>query len=120
MDKIRINNLKFFTKNGVLPEERKLGQQIEIDIEMQLPLAAAGKSDDVNQTVSYAEVNDLIAAHVKRHSYDLMEGLAAGILDEIAHIYGTQLRKIIIRIRKYSVPMPGLFDNIEIEMEREL
>ncbi|NRC78611.1 dihydroneopterin aldolase, partial [Enterococcus faecalis] len=27
---------------------------------------------------------------------------------------------IIIKIRKYSVPMPGLFDNIEIEMEREV
>ncbi|MGH2251983.1 dihydroneopterin aldolase, partial [Enterococcus faecalis] len=24
------------------------------------------------------------------------------------------------KIRKYSVPMPGLFDNIEIEMERQV
>ena len=35
MDKIRINNLKFFTKNGVLAEEKRLGQQVEIDLEMQ-------------------------------------------------------------------------------------
>ena len=34
MDKIRINNLKFFTKNGVLAEEKRLGQQVEIDLEM--------------------------------------------------------------------------------------
>ena len=29
MDKIRINNLKFFTKNGVLAEEKRLGQQVD-------------------------------------------------------------------------------------------
>ena len=68
MDKIRINNLKFFTKNGVLAEEKRLGQQ----------------------------------------------------LDDISADYQEQLNKIIIKIRKYSVPMPGLFDNIEIEMEREV
>jgi len=111
MDKIRINNLKFFTKNGVLAEEKRLGQQVEIDLEMQLSLAEAGRTDDVTQTVNYAEVN---------HSYDLIEGLASAILDDISADYQEQLNKIIIKIRKYSVPMPGLFDNIEIEMEREV
>ena len=114
MDKIRINNLKFFTKNGVLAEEKRLGQQVEIDLEMQLSLAEAGRTDDVTQTVNYAEVNELIAQRVNNHSYDLIEGLASAILDQ------EQLNKIIIKIRKYSVPMPGLFDNIEIEMEREV
>ena len=52
MDKIRINNLKFFTKNGVLAEEKRLGQQVEIDLEMQLSLAEAGRTDDVTQTVN--------------------------------------------------------------------
>ncbi|RWZ91885.1 dihydroneopterin aldolase, partial [Escherichia coli] len=42
------------------------------------------------------------------------------ILDDISADYQEQLNKIIIKIRKYSVPMPGLFDNIEIEMEREV
>ncbi len=120
MDKIRINTLKFFTKNGVLAEEKRLGQQVEIDLEMQLSLAEAGRTDDVTQTVNYAEVNELIAQRVNNHSYDLIEGLASAILDDISADYQEQLNKIIIKIRKYSVPMPGLFDNIEIEMEREV
>ena len=111
---------KFFTKNGVLAEEKRLGQQVEIDLEMQLSLAEAGRTDDVTQTVNYAEVNELIAQRVNNHSYDLIEGLASAILDDISADYQEQLNKIIIKIRKYSVPMPGLFDNIEIEMEREV
>ncbi|MHC5248369.1 dihydroneopterin aldolase [Enterococcus sp. LJL90] len=118
MGKIRINNLKYFTKNGVLKEERVLGQQIEIDVELRLDLTAAGKSDDVADTVSYAEINDLIAKRVTTSSYNLMEGLAAAILDDIQKDFDSRLTSVLLRIRKYSVPMPGLFDNIEIEMER--
>lgn len=120
MGKIRINNLKFYTKNGVLKEERILGQQLEIDVELTMDLTKAGKTDDVADTVNYAEVNDQIAARLEKDSFNLIEAVASAILDDIEKNHGQKLQKAMIRIRKYSVPMPGIFDNIEIEMEREL
>lgn len=120
MGKIRINNLKFYTKNGVLKEERILGQQLEIDVELTMDLTKAGKIDDVADTVNYAEVNDQIAARLEKDSFDLIEAVASAILDDIEKNHGQKLQKAMVRIRKYSVPMPGIFDNIEIEMEREL
>ncbi|MEI5995066.1 dihydroneopterin aldolase [Candidatus Enterococcus mansonii] len=119
MGKIRINNMKFYTKNGVLPEERILGQQLEVDVELRLPLKQAGKTDDVNDTVSYAEVNDKINERLTNHSYNLIEAVASAILDDIEVEHGEKLESALVRVRKYSVPMPGLFDNIEIEMDRE-
>lgn len=82
-----------------MAEEKRLGQQVEIDLEMQLSLAEAGRTDDVTQTVNYAEVNELIAQRVNNHSYDLIEGLASAILDDISADYQEQLNKIIIKIR---------------------
>ncbi|MDT2753726.1 dihydroneopterin aldolase [Enterococcus pseudoavium] len=120
MGKIRINNLKFYTKNGVLKEERILGQQLEIDVELTMDLTKAGKTDDVADTVNYAEVNDQIAARLEKDSFNLIEAVASAILDDIEKNHGQKLQKAMVRIRKYSVPMPGIFDNIEIEMEREL
>lgn len=120
MGKIRINNLKFFTKNGVLKEERILGQQLEVDVELTMDLTKAGKTDNVEDTVSYAEVNDKIAERLAQDSFDLIEAVASAILDDIELIHGKKLEKALVRIRKYSVPMPGIFDNIEIEMEREM
>lgn len=120
MGKIRINNLKFFTKNGVLKEERVLGQQLEVDVELTMDITKAGKTDDVADTVSYAEVNEQIALRLQRDSFDLIEAVASAILDDIEAVHGEKLQKAMIRIRKYSVPMPGIFDNIEIEMEREM
>ncbi|OJG92768.1 dihydroneopterin aldolase [Enterococcus silesiacus] len=119
LGKIRINNMKFYTKNGVLPEERILGQQLEVDVELRLSLDQAGKSDDVNDTVSYAEVNDQIAERLTTHSYNLIEAVASAILDDIEAEHGKKLESALVRVRKYSVPMPGIFDNIEIEMERD-
>lgn len=119
MDKIRIKNLRFYTYNGVLPEEKKLGQQIALDIEMQTSLKKAGQSDDVADTVSYAEVTEKVSELVQSKSFDLMEALVSAILDVIEENFGGQLTKAIVKVRKYSVPMPGNFDHIEIEMERE-
>ncbi|HFC9134996.1 dihydroneopterin aldolase [Enterococcus faecium] len=120
MGKIRINNLKFYTKNGVLKEERLLGQQLEIDLELVLNLAKAGKTDNVIDTIDYSEINIMISDIIENHSYHLIEALASAILDSIEINYKGKITKSIVRIRKYSVPMPGIFDNVEIEMEREL
>ena len=102
-----------------MAEEKRLGQQVEIDLEMQLSLAEAGRTDDVTQTVNYAEVNELIAQRVNNHSYDLIEGLASAILDDISADYQEQLKKLSLKLENIVCRCPP-FDNIEIEMEREV
>lgn len=118
MDCIRINNQKFFTKNGVLPEEKILGQQLEVDIELRLDLSTAGKTDDVADTVNYAAVNEKISQTITTHSFNLIEAVASAILDDIEADFGAQLDSALVRVRKYGVPMPGAFDNVEVQLER--
>lgn len=119
MGKIRIQNLRFFTYNGVLPEERKLGQPIAVDLELILPLSDAGKSDDLTQTVSYAEVTEKVSALIEEKTFLLMESVAYNILELLEENYGKILRGAKIKVRKLSVPMAGIYDYIEIEMDRE-
>lgn len=119
MDKIRINNIKFWTYNGVLSEEQKLGQPIAIDLELRLDLSISGKSDDLTQTVNYAEVFQMIMELVKSRNFQLIEALAHTILDEIGQRWQEQLHSALICVHKHYVPMPGIFDDVEIEMEKE-
>lgn len=119
MGKIRIQNLRFFTYNGVLPEERKLGQPIAVDLELILPLSDAGKSDDLTQTVSYAEVTEKVSALIEEKTFLLMESVAYNILELLEENYGKILRGAKVKVRKLSVPMSGIYDHIEIEMDRE-
>jgi dihydroneopterin aldolase len=115
---IRINNLKFHTFNGVFPEERKNGQQLAIDVALNYPIEEKVQHDDLDETISYADVNETIDKFVHTHSYKLIESLANELLKVLLKGFPTATQ-ITIKIRKYSVPMPGIFDNVEIEVAGE-
>jgi dihydroneopterin aldolase len=119
MDKIRINNMKFWTYSGVLPEEQKLGQPIAIDLELRLDLSISGRKDDLTKTINYAEVHQMIVELVNSHRFQLMEALAYRILNKIGKRWKRQLHSALICVHKKYVPMSGIFDDIEIEMEKE-
>lgn len=115
MGVIRIHNLRFHTFNGVLPEERKNGQQLAIDVALTYPIETKVHHDDLNETISYADVRTIIDAFVHSHSYKLIESLANELLSTLLTEYRMATR-IELKIRKYSVPMPGIFDDVEIEV----
>jgi len=118
LDRIRINNMQFWGYNGVLFEEQKLGQPLAIDLEMRLDLTLAAHSDSLSDTVNYAEVFAVFKKIIEKENYKLIETLAKRLLDEVNIRWGAKLTSILIKIRKLYVPMEGIFDNIEIEMER--
>ncbi|KAK2979290.1 hypothetical protein RJ640_013254 [Escallonia rubra] len=55
-DKLVLRGLKFHGYHGVKLEERKLGQKFLIDVDAWMDLRAAGKSDNLLDTVSYTEI----------------------------------------------------------------
>ena len=55
-DKLILQGLLFHGFHGVLEEERKLGQKFLVDLDAWIDLKKAGKSDNLEDTVSYAEI----------------------------------------------------------------
>ncbi|MGO3733041.1 MAG: dihydroneopterin aldolase [Vagococcus sp.] len=119
MGKIRINNMLVYTYNGVMGEEKILGQKLELDIEVSLPLEEAGKTDDLTKTISYADIYSDIKHDLEQTSYDLIEAVTYHVLDLLGKKYGHFINHAMVRVRKYHVPIPGFFDNVEMEMERD-
>lgn len=115
MGKIRINNMVVYTHNGVFPEEQRLGQRLEADLELSYPIEDRVKHDDLNETVSYADVYATTQKFLQGHHYKLIESAANGLLKQVLTTYPT-LTGATIRLRKYGVPIAGAFDNIEIEV----
>ena len=113
--KIRINNMSFHTYNGVFPEEKRLGQRLEIDVELTYPIEQQVKTDNLNETVSYADIYETIESFVLNHNYNLIESLANNLLTTLLANY-LSISDITLKVRKYSVPIAGIFDNIEIEV----
>lgn len=114
MGVIRIHNLRFHTFNGVLPEERRNGQQLAIDVFLDYPIETRVHDDELSTTISYADVRDVIDRFVHEHSYKLIESLANELLKALLNEFPAE--RVTLKIRKYSVPMPGIFDDVEIEV----
>ncbi|RRJ94549.1 dihydroneopterin aldolase [Opitutaceae bacterium TAV4] len=112
--RIHIKNLVFHGHHGVLPEETRLGQRFELDLELVLDIAAAAAADDLSQTVNYADVAALCARIVQGERHRLLETLARRLLMEILQHHPTLLEAGLV-LRKPSAPVPAIFDTIALE-----
>lgn len=100
MDKIIIRCLKAKSVIGTLPEEREKKQEIEFNIELDCDLSAAGKSDDLADTVNYQAVEGDILAMADASSFFLLERLAEEAAD-ICLKYG------LVKCVRITVDKPG-------------
>lgn len=117
-DRIILENLGFYGYHGVMLEENKLGQRFFIDVECGMDLEPAGHSDEVEQTVSYALIYDLVKEAVEDTRYKLIEALAQHIVDKLFAAC-TPFEWIRLRIRKPEAPIPQVSGSFAIEIFRE-
>ena len=75
---ISLNKLRFHAFHGVMEQERRVGNDFEVSLTVEYPFEKAMESDDLCDTLNYAELYDVIAAEMRQPS-DLLEHLAGRI-----------------------------------------
>jgi dihydroneopterin aldolase len=55
-DRIELRGMRFDGRHGVLPEEATEAQPFDVDVVLELDLAAAGTTDDLARTIDYGDV----------------------------------------------------------------
>ena len=65
--RILIEDLKIYAYNGVLPEEKTTGTYYLVNAEIHADLWKAAQSDHLEDTINYAEINDIIIEKWKFH-----------------------------------------------------
>ena len=116
-DRLRLMNLVFHAYHGLLPEEERLGQRFEVDVELLLDLAAAARADEPQLTVDYTDALALVEQIVTQRRFGLVEALAEALAEGIRQRFST-LEGVIIRVRKPNPPVSTTFDGLEVEIER--
>ena len=118
MDKIVMKNMSFYGYHGVMPEEKVLGQKFFIDVVMELSLRTAGVTDNVENTVSYADVFEVVKKHAEVERYHLLEALAEHIASEVLTDFNL-VKAVEVEIRKPEAPVNGVFDHFGVQIRRE-
>lgn len=112
MDLIKIRGLEASACHGVLDSERTNKQTFLFDVDLEADFFEGAKSDDLNKTVNYAEVCNLIVKIATRNSYSLIEKLAyecAFAIVENFHVQGVK-----ITVWKPNAPVEHKFGNVGV------
>ncbi|MBC6301509.1 dihydroneopterin aldolase [Listeria booriae] len=117
MDKIYLNELTFYGYHGVLPEENTLGQTFIISLTLGVFTEKAGKSDEVTDTVSYAEVYETVKEIAQQKQFKLIEALAETIASTVLHDYPL-IKEITVKVTKPNPPIPGHYHSVAVEITR--
>ncbi len=83
MDRITIANVLAYGRHGANPGERDRPQPLRVDLTLEFDSARAALSDDLADTVNYAEVHATIVRTIEERSFALLERLAGEILDAV-------------------------------------
>jgi len=71
----------------------------------------------LNKTVNYQEVYRYVEKKINERKYYLIETIAVKIADGLLRDYAA-LEKVIVRIRKSNVPIGGVIEHVEAEVEK--
>jgi dihydroneopterin aldolase len=116
-DRIELRAMRFEGRHGALPFERVEVQPFEVDVVLELDLAAAGEADVLGRTVDYGTVFDLARQVLEGPHVALLETLAERIAAAVLAAQAP-VDAVIVRVRKMRPPLPGPLAWAGVEIRR--
>jgi dihydroneopterin aldolase len=101
-DRIELKGIEAFGYHGVFPQERRDGQTFYADL---------------NDTVDYGAMVDLVIEDIESDPCDLIEHLGGRIADRILFEFH-KINRVSVTIHKPSAPVNGNVLDIAVTIER--
>ncbi len=117
MDQIRISNLEAFGYHGVFEEEALLGQKFLVSVDLYLDTRRAGKTDDLQESLDYGEVCQMIKKIVETERYRLIERLAEQIAGKLLLSF-ERLRSVQVTVKKPWAPVLISMEAVSVTIKR--
>ncbi|MBU4561457.1 dihydroneopterin aldolase [bacterium] len=116
-DKILLRNIILYAHLGVKEEEREVRQKISLDVELSLNLEETAQKDDLEKTVDYEKVYNLIKKRIEAKKYHLLEALAQDLAQEILKNF--KIEEVLLQAKKLQVKLAGPLDYVAVEVKRK-
>ena len=103
-DCIQIRGLRILANCGVGQDERDRLQPMEIDLELEYSHLDASSADDLNKTVDYELVTDMIIELAHTEEFSLMETMAQKVVDSLFNL-DDRIQGVNITLNKLRPPV---------------
>jgi len=115
---IEISGLSLFTHIGVSAAEREVGQRLLFDIRIDVGESDATETDQIEDTIDYGEVCQLVALVAQQRNYKTLERLCTVVADRIIEDFGAEA--VWVKAAKPQPPIPLPVEEVSVEVWREL
>lgn len=103
---IELEGMEFKAYHGCLEQEKVRGNSFTVDFKGELDLSAAAESDNLNDTLNYGEIYEIVADEMSVPS-ELLENVAGRIMKVIESRY-PELVSFSVRVSKKRPPVDGV------------
>lgn len=118
---MKINNSYIFLKDircyayhGVAPQENLIGNEYVIHLRLKVDISQAAETDEVTDTVSYAEVHEVVKTEMSIPS-KLLEHVCNRIIRELFTRFPS-IEEVKISLSKRNPPMGADIDSAGVEL----
>ncbi|MBC3539947.1 dihydroneopterin aldolase [Rufibacter sediminis] len=116
MGQIALEGMEFFAYHGYYDEEQKIGNKYGVDLYLQTDLHAAGASDNLEQTVNYETLYNLVK-HEMSIPARLLEHVAHRILEGVYQQFPF-VQQVKVSVSKFNPPLGGICHRARITVEK--
>ncbi|MFG6410953.1 MAG: dihydroneopterin aldolase [Bacteroides acidifaciens] len=111
---ILLKEIRCYAYHGVAPQENLIGNEYIIDLKLKVDINKAAQTDEVADTVNYAEVHQVIMAEMAVPS-KLLEPVGGRIIEKLFQQFPA-LEEIELHLSKRNPPMGADVESAGIEL----
>lgn len=111
---IYLEGVRFFGHHGVDPQETIVGANFTVDLKLKTDFTHAAQTDELEGTISYADVHAVVKEEMKTPS-KLLEHVCERIGQRLFRDFPT-IQEITIRLSKENPPMGSDCKNVGVEV----
>jgi FolB domain-containing protein len=115
-DLIELRGLTALGVCGALPEEQDRAQPLEVDLDIHADLGPSGASDDLDDTIDYGAVCELVERVVTTERFQLLERLAARIAEVV--LSDDRVQGVTVAVRKLRPPVAQIVATSGVRITR--
>ena len=113
--KISLDDMRFYAYHGVMEQERRVGSEYSVSLIVEADLTDAARTDDVADTINYAELYELVKREMAMPS-KLLEHVAARIGQRAIEAY-ERITAVTVKVTKLNPPMGGDSKGASVELK---
>ena len=105
MGKIILNEIRVYAFHGCMEEEKKIGSDYIVNLEVETDMINPAKTDDIVDAVDYVSLNKIVKEEMSVSS-KLLEHVAQRIIDRVLKKF-SEVESVVVSVAKQNPPIGG-------------